>query len=219
MRWSSTIGLQTGSDVVAARAVEFAESVGCASARVQAVDVTGPGGLEAAARHARYRALDDARRGHPVLLGHTLDDQAETVLLGLGRGSGLRSIRGMRAVRRPMGPAAAGGAPRHHPAGVRGTRLPPVRGPAQRRSAVHPRAAAERGRCRCSRTFSVAEWPRHSRAPPRSCARTATRSTRPRRACSRTRSGSRTPRPGRHSIPRRSRRRHRRFGVVRCGRG
>lgn len=95
--------LQTGSDVVAARAVEFAESVGCASARVQAVDVTGPGGLEAAARHARYRALDDARRGHPVLLGHTLDDQAETVLLGLGRGSGLRSIRGMAQFDDPWG--------------------------------------------------------------------------------------------------------------------
>src|SRR6266513_1100022 len=54
------------------------------------------GGPEAAARTARYRALDDARGGAPVLLGHTLDDQAETVLLGLGRGSGPRSIAGMR---------------------------------------------------------------------------------------------------------------------------
>ncbi len=88
--------LQTGSDRVAAMAREQAMSLGCVEARVLCVDVGTAGGPEAAARTARYRALDTARGGAPVLLAHTLDDQAETVLLGLGRGSGARSIAGMR---------------------------------------------------------------------------------------------------------------------------
>jgi tRNA(Ile)-lysidine synthase len=61
------------------------------------VDQSATAGPEAAAREARYRALDtEARaRAASVLLGHTLDDQAETVLLGLARGSGSRSLAGM----------------------------------------------------------------------------------------------------------------------------
>lgn len=90
-------GLQPGSESVAATARSQALDLGCAEARVFRVEVGTVGGPEAAARAARYRALDAGRQGAPVLLAHTLDDQAETVLLGLGRGSGPRSLAGMRA--------------------------------------------------------------------------------------------------------------------------
>nr|WP_062991476.1 tRNA lysidine(34) synthetase TilS [Nocardia anaemiae] len=95
--------LQKGSDKVAAEAAATALALGCRSAHVLPVEVGNDGGLEAAARSARYAALDGARDGLPVLLGHTLDDQAETVLLGLGRGSGGRSIQGMAAFADPWG--------------------------------------------------------------------------------------------------------------------
>src|SRR5689334_19698753 len=88
--------LQPDSGSVAAGAREQALSLGCVDAQVLCVDVGTEGGPEAAARAARYQALDAARGDAPVLLAHTLDDQAETVLLGLGRGSGPRSIAGMR---------------------------------------------------------------------------------------------------------------------------
>ncbi|MGZ6780090.1 MAG: tRNA lysidine(34) synthetase TilS, partial [Mycobacterium sp.] len=88
--------LQQDSHRVAATTHEHAMTLGCVDAQILCVDVGAAGGPEAAARTARYRALDAARGGAPVLLGHTLDDQAETVLLGLGRGSGARSIAGMR---------------------------------------------------------------------------------------------------------------------------
>ncbi|MGX1779338.1 tRNA lysidine(34) synthetase TilS [Nocardia brasiliensis] len=95
--------LQPGSDAVAAAAAATALSLGCRSARILPVVVGGTGGLEAAARQARYTALAAARTGLPVLLGHTLDDQAETVLLGLARGSGGRSIQGMTDWAEPWG--------------------------------------------------------------------------------------------------------------------
>jgi tRNA(Ile)-lysidine synthase len=88
--------LQRDSWRVAAIARDQALALGCVDAQVLCVEVGTTGGPEAAARTARYRALDDARGDAPVLLAHTLDDQAETVLLGLGRGSGSRSIAGMR---------------------------------------------------------------------------------------------------------------------------
>lgn len=86
-------GLQDGSAEVAARAAAQAQSLGLA-AEVVRVDVGRVGGIEAAARDARYAALAQ-QPSQVTLLGHTLDDQAETVLLGLGRGSGPRSIAGM----------------------------------------------------------------------------------------------------------------------------
>lgn len=96
-------GLQPGSDQVAQTAADAARELGV-QARVLVVVVTSDGsGPEAAARDARYAALDAAREGRPVLLGHTLDDQAETVLLGLGRGSGARSLRGMAEWAAPWG--------------------------------------------------------------------------------------------------------------------
>lgn len=95
--------LQPGSDAVAAEAAARARGFGCTSVEILGVAVSGAGGLEAAARAARYAALESARQGRAVLLGHTLDDQAETVLLGLSRGSGARSICGMSSYNPPWG--------------------------------------------------------------------------------------------------------------------
>ena len=93
-------GLQEGSaahadEVVAQMAAMGADETLTATVSVRAAGV----GPEAAARHARYAVLEEVaeRLGADlVLLGHTLDDQAETVLLGLARGSGGRSLAGMR---------------------------------------------------------------------------------------------------------------------------
>ena len=102
-------GLQEGSAEHTAHVVEQMAGLGVdetASARVQ---VSGGRGPEAAAREARYAVLDEMAQHFgavAVLLGHTLDDQAETVLLGLARGSGGRSLAGMRRgfghYRRPL---------------------------------------------------------------------------------------------------------------------
>jgi tRNA(Ile)-lysidine synthase len=98
-------GLQPGSAQRAAAVADQLRALGLDPAEVATVDATSPaGGPEAAARTARYQALDavaDRLGAAAVLLGHTLDDQAETVLLGLARGSGARSLAGMAAARGP----------------------------------------------------------------------------------------------------------------------
>ena len=97
-------GLQDGSADRAAAVAELGHRLGLAPIEVRRVDVGSVGGPEAAARTARYAALTAALAAGSashVLLGHTLDDQAETVLLGLGRGSGARSMAGMRPVDPP----------------------------------------------------------------------------------------------------------------------
>ena len=94
-------GLQAGSGEVAAAVVGLLSERGVdAEALRVEVDPAHPDGVEAAAREARLAALESF--GLPVLLGHTLDDQAETVLLGLLRGSGTRSLAGMAERRGPF---------------------------------------------------------------------------------------------------------------------
>ena len=97
-------GLQPGSAEVATSVVATMASLGLDPALQVSVLVGTPGdpggypGPEAAARSARYAALDrtaESAGAVAVMLGHTLDDQAETVLLGLARGSGGRSLAGM----------------------------------------------------------------------------------------------------------------------------
>jgi len=97
-------GLQSGSAQVAARAAEQAAELGLSPVLVERVQVSGRGGPESGARDARYAAFERAVADSgsvAILLGHTLDDQAETVLLGLARGSGAASLQGMAPVRGP----------------------------------------------------------------------------------------------------------------------
>lgn len=104
--------LQTDSHKVAEAAKELVLKLGATDVDIVAVEVKlgpGSGGIESAARDSRRSVFAEyaQRLGvKAVLLGHTLEDQAETVLLGLARGSGARSLSGTRAIddlyRRPF---------------------------------------------------------------------------------------------------------------------
>lgn len=95
--------LQDGSAEVAAKTAQTLKELGLGPVEVRTVSVAATGtGPEAAARDARHAALEAAaleQGASAILLGHTLDDQAEQVLLGLARGSGTRSLAGMRPAR------------------------------------------------------------------------------------------------------------------------
>ena len=102
-------GLQDGSAEVAQSAADQAAALGLEPVIIRRVEVVSHSGPEADARTARYAALDAVAAelgATAILLGHTLDDQAETVLLGLTRGSGATSLAGMSPVsgiyRRPL---------------------------------------------------------------------------------------------------------------------
>jgi tRNA(Ile)-lysidine synthase len=101
--------LQVGSGEQAAKVSLQLKELGYIEVISEKVNVDLTSGLESGARAARYEALHkiaELRKANQIYLGHTLDDQAETVLLGLARGSGARSLSGMASVNgkiiRPM---------------------------------------------------------------------------------------------------------------------
>lgn len=90
--------LQEESAMVAQRTSDQLREIGYSEVVIEKVDVSVKSGIEAGARDARYQALStiaEKMKAVRVFLGHTRDDQAETVLLGLARGSGTRSLSGM----------------------------------------------------------------------------------------------------------------------------
>ena len=90
--------LQSGSGDQARKVEQQLKEMGYGKVICKKVVVTTESGLEAGARDARYQALAacaQEEKATKVFLGHTRDDQAETVLLGLARGSGTRSLSGM----------------------------------------------------------------------------------------------------------------------------
>ncbi|MFM1975108.1 MAG: hypothetical protein RL524_1095 [Actinomycetota bacterium] len=92
--------LQVNSQLQAQKVAEQLKEIGYGEVVIKKVVVTTDSGLENGARDARYAALNESvaeTKAVKVFLGHTRNDQAETVLLGLARGSGARSLSGMAA--------------------------------------------------------------------------------------------------------------------------
>ena len=93
--------LQSASAEQAVKVVAQLNAMGITENEIFKVNVEISQGLEASARKARYEALDECAEKYKavaIYLGHTQDDQAESVLLGLARGSGTRSLSGMAQV-------------------------------------------------------------------------------------------------------------------------
>jgi len=90
--------LQAGSAEVAARTVAELKSWGMVNIFTAKAHVVMNDGLEASARRARYQIFEQAMETFAssyFFLAHTLNDQAESVLLGLARGSGTKSLSAM----------------------------------------------------------------------------------------------------------------------------
>jgi tRNA(Ile)-lysidine synthase len=91
-------GLQPGSDQVTLQVITKLKEIGYQQVESAVAQVVVTDGLEASARRARYKVFNqfiDSYQPKYFLLAHTLNDQAENVLLGLARGSGARSLSGM----------------------------------------------------------------------------------------------------------------------------
>lgn len=92
--------LQENSQLQAEKVSEQLKEIGYGQILIKKVVVVATGGIEAGARQVRYEAFAQSvaeSKATRVFLGHTHNDQAETVLLGLARGSGARSLSGMAA--------------------------------------------------------------------------------------------------------------------------